>query len=253
MWPALTAVVFPRRCLLCGALAAYPFCRPTAPSAFYPYLCHDCAPAVAALRLPAVPADEPALAGGVFSGFRYADGLASLIHSWKYGRRQEVTPLMRRLVDQVCLPLATALATVDVVAAVPLSPRDWRRRGFNQAAVIAAAVAARLDKKPARGLLVKVRQTARQAALSREERQRNLAAAFRVDKPALVAGKTVLVCDDVLTTGTTLGLLADLLLAAGAGEVKGFTLARTMKKGTPMSGEGRDGVSGTVAAGTAVR
>ncbi|MBW1644932.1 MAG: hypothetical protein JRJ56_01210, partial [Deltaproteobacteria bacterium] len=78
MWPALTAVVFPRRCLLCGVLAAYPFCRPTAPSAFYPYLCHDCAPAVAALRLPAEPADEPALAGGVFSGFRYADGLASL-------------------------------------------------------------------------------------------------------------------------------------------------------------------------------
>ncbi len=227
MWSTLVSLVFPRRCLQCGVFATHPFCRPPVGIPYHPYLCPACAAAIDNLLLSPGAGRDATAAIEVFSGFRYAAGLAAVIQSWKYGRRPEYAPLVRRLVQRVLPPLASTLAAVDLVTSVPLSRADCRRRGFNQAAVIAAAVASRLDKKLVGGLLVKIRQTVKQAGLAREERQRNLSGAFRVTSAFPLAGKTVLVCDDVLTTGATLGVVAARLQAAGAVKVKGFTLART--------------------------
>jgi ComF family protein len=116
---------------------------------------------------------------------------------------------------------------IDLVAPVPL--HWWRKwtRGFNQAEAVARELAAQLGAPFAPRLLRRVRWTARQVQLSRETRRENLRGAFRVVRGARLAGKTVLVVDDVMTTGSTLGEVARTLLSAGAERVIAVVLART--------------------------
>ena len=84
----------------------------------------------------------------------------------------------------------------------------------------------RLGERLLRGCLVKVRQTDPQATLSADERRRNLLGAFLVRRPGKVRGRTILLIDDVLTTGATLSECASVLKSAGADEVRAAALAR---------------------------
>ena len=113
----------------------------------------------------------------------------------------------------------------DLVTAVPLY--RWRlvRRGYNQGLELARLSAARLDVPLAPGALRKTRTTAPQSRLTARERARNLDGAFAAD-PAVVAGRSVLLVDDVMTTGSTLEASARALRAAGATRVEALVLAR---------------------------
>lgn len=99
------------------------------------------------------------------------------------------------------------------------------RRGFNQAELLAVPVARRFGLKPSQ-CLRKTRSTAPQAGLNEEQRRRNLKDSFAVVKSARVAGKRVLLIDDVFTTGATLRAAVAALKAAGASRVTALTLAR---------------------------
>jgi ComF family protein len=117
----------------------------------------------------------------------------------------------------------------DLVLAVPLTPRRLRKRGFNQAFFIASGSAAVLDLPLAYNLLLKTIDTPQQASLNRRARTRNLSSdLFLVPKPEKIRGKNILLCDDVLTTGTTLSVAAKVLKDAGANSVSAFTLARVL-------------------------
>ena len=113
---------------------------------------------------------------------------------------------------------------VDAVTWVPLSSRRRARRGFDQAEQLARAVAARLQR-PAVRLLRRVRDTRAQARLAGRDRRSALAGAFTAVRapPA-----TVLLVDDVLTTGSTAGTCAEALVEAGAGRVDLLTAARSL-------------------------
>lgn len=130
---------------------------------------------------------------------------------------------------------AEALTTVDVVAPVPLA---WLRRlgrGFDQAEVIASAVA-QVSGLPLRSLLVRRRGTRPQSRISgRAERQRNPMGAFAATRQLAKSwrGCHILLVDDVVTTGATLDAASRCLLEAGAGEVTALVVART-----PAPGEG---------------
>jgi ComF family protein len=113
------------------------------------------------------------------------------------------------------------LESCDVVVAVPLARQRliWRR--FNQSQVLANEVA-RLSKKPvALRALERTRPTRSQVGLSRNERKRNVTGAFRVapDEQVAIAGKSVLLVDDVVTTGATVNAAAKALKRAGAARV----------------------------------
>ena len=117
-------------------------------------------------------------------------------------------------------------ATFDAVTYVPSSEKSIKARGFNQSELLAKGVAERLFL-PLSDFLVKVKETELQHSLSAKERTENLDGAFALKNGADVKGKTVLLCDDIKTTGTTLRKCADVLYEGGAKEVYCIVLAVT--------------------------
>jgi ComF family protein len=112
----------------------------------------------------------------------------------------------------------------EAVTWVPLHERRRRHRGYNQAELLGRELA-RICRLPAHGGLVRVRDTPPQVGLDRLRRQANVVGAFRWEGPEL-ARRSLLLVDDVATTGATLEACAGALKAAGAGAVLGFTVAR---------------------------
>lgn len=114
----------------------------------------------------------------------------------------------------------------EAVIPVPLSARRQRERGFNQALEIARPVATAWRVPLLATALVRAKSTAMQARLSAAARQRNVAHAFRVVDRQAVAGKRLVLLDDVMTTGATLAAASEALLAAGAAAVAVVAAAR---------------------------
>lgn len=116
---------------------------------------------------------------------------------------------------------------VDLIAPVPASLARLRERGYNQVSLLARPLGLGLELTYRPHALLKVRDTRSQVGLSVRERQENVRGVFRADR-RLVKDRTVLVVDDVTTTGSTLEECAQALKRAGAYQVFGLTLARSM-------------------------
>lgn len=108
--------------------------------------------------------------------------------------------------------------TPDYVCAVPMTQGKIQRRGYNQSELLAAQICEELYLTFA-PLLNKVKDTLNQHNLSKDDRLNNLKSAFSVNDAFELAGKTVLLCDDIKTTGTTLKECSDVLFRAGAKDV----------------------------------
>ena len=118
----------------------------------------------------------------------------------------------------------------DTVTWVPVSPRRLRQRGYDQAQLLAQATAQALGTE-AVSLLAKTGHNAPQSSLTQgSQRRSNVAGVYTVPQPEAVAGRRVLVIDDILTTGATLEEAARTLRAAGAAQVVAAVLARTPGK-----------------------
>lgn len=150
--------------------------------------------------------------------------MRELILLLKYGRRDELAePLGERMAD---LHEAVGWVTPDAVVAVPLPWTRRLRRGFNQAALLAAPVSRRL-KAPLRPMLRRT-AVAPQVGRGRSERLGAAAGSFSARGPA---PESVLLVDDVVTTGATVGACSRALRAAGSRRINVLTLARTPTPG----------------------
>jgi ComF family protein len=119
----------------------------------------------------------------------------------------------------------------DVVVPVPLSKKRLAERGFNQAAVVARAVGHVAECPVDEYTVERLAHTAMHRGLmDRRARETSVAGAFRVSRPRLIEGKSVLLVDDVFTTGSTVSACAMVLKEAGASDVTVFTLARAVKR-----------------------
>jgi ComF family protein len=230
--PVLT-VVFPSSCGACGRLLARPTRGP---------LCGDCWAALPRHETPRcgcglpLPPGSPVcgrcrrgrqpLAAGTSLG-PYEGPLRIAIHELKYrGRRRVASRLAETLLDS-----ATARALVegsDVLVPVPLHPRRLRERGFNQATLLARELGRRVGRACGEGTLVRRKDTNPQAGLSAAARRRNVEGAFAVRHRGQVAGKVVILVDDVFTTGATAYECARALADAGAREVRLLSVARVL-------------------------
>ena len=156
----------------------------------------------------------------------YASPWRELIARFKFRQQVELAgALAGALVRAVA---AAAEPAPDWVLPVPLSRERLRERGFNQAWEIARRVARRRHWRASATLLQRVRDTAHQIGMTREQRERNLRDAFWVDdRFGRLAGRHVALVDDVLTTGATAEAAALALRRAGADSVALWVIART--------------------------
>lgn len=240
-WNGLLDLVYPPVCLVCrrwiaaGALCDM-CCRSVCP--ILPPLCDRCGVPVPAERMVCRECEEgpePSFDWSQAMG-QYTGPLRTAIHHLKYhGKTALAVPLGQMLaqsLDRSATPLFAprsdpSLPAFDAVVPIPLHPSRLRQRGFNQAERLARVLAAergwRLDTTGLR----RVRRTEVQALLtSREERAANVRNAFVARSPTHFWNQSVLLVDDVLTTGATTNEAAHVLRNAGATRVAVLALAR---------------------------
>lgn len=217
---ALVEVAYPSCCAGCGRRGywvcgecdaglprlAPPWCqRCGAPAGLDRCLCSGLPPSISVLR----------------SVGRYDGWLRHAIVRFKYEEEwARADHLSEALVEQLVY-----WQDLDALVPVPLHPERLRRRGYNQSALLAEGAVQRLTV-PVLSALRRVRATPHQVGLGADERRRNVEDAFAVLEGVELLGKRLVLVDDVVTTGSTLGACATALLAGGAREVRAVTLAR---------------------------
>lgn len=150
------------------------------------------------------------------------------IHRFKYEGWRALAPVLAGLLLEPRgdgEPAPASIPPATTVVAVPLHPRRLRARGYNQSELLAAELRRRLGVPAPAGRLVRVRDTPPQVGLDRLHRRENVAGAFAWRGPAPGPG-TVVVVDDVTTTGATVEACAAATRIAGSGPVIGLTVAR---------------------------
>jgi ComF family protein len=169
-------------------------------------------------------ADPPAY-NRARAAVRFEDISRALVHSFKYGDRLDLAPMMGRWMSRAGREL---LVEADALVPVPLHwRRQWARR-FNQSAMLADAISAESGVPIAAGALKRVKATAQQVGLTRLERASNVQGAFKVpeESKAAVVGRRLVLVDDVLTSGATVDGCARVLNRAGAANVDVLIFAR---------------------------
>lgn len=208
----LAALLFPPACPVCGEPLARgermvcTLCRTTAPLTNFWMEADN--PVVRKFwgQLPVVQASG-------FLYFTHNSGWRRLIHNFKYRGAWRTAREMGRWFGR-CLAQSGLYDDVDVVVPLPLHPFKRCRRGYNQSEYIAEGIAAELGAAVDRRSVRRTRNTASQARKHRTERFSNVADAFAVHCPGRLAGRHILLVDDVMTTGNTLLSCAGEILRA---------------------------------------
>lgn len=158
------------------------------------------------------------------------------IHALKYDRLHPAADRLGEMLAAAIAQLAGASPVEMVVVPVPLHKSKYAERGFNQARALATSALKALSKRHsewrltlAANILVRSRATTSQAGLTTRMRRLNVRGAFTVSDPQAVAGKNILLVDDIFTTGSTVRAAASVLARAGAASIWVATLARARR------------------------
>ena len=217
--------MLPQSCLLCESDDANGLlCEPC--RADLPWLprngCRVCALPLTSGSVCGACLVRPPRFDAVEAAFAYRFPVDALILAFKYGGRLALARGLGELLARV------ATRDVDAIVPMPLARARLAERGFNQALEIARVVAMLTGVPLLRDACRKVADTPPQAALPWRERAKNVRRAFVCDTD--LEGRRIAVVDDVLTTGATLNELARVLRRAGAVEVVGWVVARTLPR-----------------------
>ena len=208
-------VLFDRTCILCGRVL--PAEKRSAA------LCPDCAREVRTEYRYHGEFSVPG-ADGAAAALCYRGRVKEALHRFKFGGRPQYAAWFAA---EMAAVLAAQLDRWQptCITYLPLGFLRARERGYNQTALLARELSARIGVPLAEEALVKIRDTPRQADLSAAERRENLVGSFRVHQRKEVENKTILLVDDVLTTGATAEAIARALKGAGAKRVILLTVA----------------------------
>ncbi len=198
----LLSIFFPNRCPYCQAVI------------------HSDMTECAACRVhfPLFPRIEPVPSGAVCTApFTYDTTVRDAIVRFKFKNKKYYADSFARSVAQVVEEVYKD-TRIDVVTAVPLSAQRRRERGYNQSEIVARKAGKILDL-PYGDLLLKNRQNRIQHELNYEERLINVQGVYIPSRPAQILGKTILLVDDIMTTGSTLSECCKVLKRSGAKQV----------------------------------
>lgn len=167
----------------------------------------------------------------------YHGRMKDCIHALKYNRLHPAAKGLGKMLADAIRQLAAEAPAEMLVIPIPLHRSKHTQRGFNQARALAVHALESLRKSHpawrltlASSTLMRLRATDSQAGLTPRQRRLNLRAAFTVCDPTAVAGKNILLIDDILTTGATVRSAARALARAGAASVYVATLARAQRQ-----------------------
>ena len=234
LFNGLVDLLFPPRCIACMNVLTDddrpPFCRPCLAAIRFvrsplctrcgapfegtgeDHLCGDCLSAPPAFTI-------------ARSVARYESALLTSIHRFKYGGKTAVGKALGRFMARHPAP-GLRIEAYTLVIPVPLDVGRLREREFNQALILAGELA-RPARRPVDAVsLTRRRGTDPQVRLGRDERRKNIRGAFAVTRPDRIAGRKILLVDDVYTTGSTVGECARVLMDHQAEAVAVLTLAR---------------------------
>lgn len=162
---------------------------------------------------------KPPWIGRTRAAVAYGDLTRGLAIQLKYGRKVAISRTMAKYMA----PLVQGSDREPVLIPIPLHRSRFWSRGFNPSALVARELSRRLDLPWKTMALRRLKRTPPLKGMSPQQRRRAVAGAFRVADPAAVAGKTVILIDDVLTTGSTAETCAPALQRAGAAHVELIT------------------------------
>ena len=168
----------------------------------------------------------PAYSGARSFGYYMAE-LRALVQCLKFAGKKNLVGLLSPLLA-VTFSESWEREEFDFIVPVPLHPRRMRQRGFNQAGLLAGALAAHMAIPYSGRELIRLRHTQPQVGLSHARRQENVHKAFQCTAKNRIAGKRVLLVDDVMTTGATVASATQALLEGDALRVSVITIARTV-------------------------
>jgi ComF family protein len=166
---------------------------------------------------------------GIYAPFYYEGKLAKSIRNFKFNANIQNAHFFA---DEIASYLKKQIAVeeIDLITCVPLSKKSMKARGYNQSALLAKELAQSLDLIFSDKIILKIYETPAQHTLSVSHRRGNLAGVFELGGKADIKGKTVLLCDDIATTGTTINECAKMLLLGGAHKVYCATVAVTKRR-----------------------
>ncbi|MGE5599006.1 MAG: ComF family protein [Bacteroidota bacterium] len=230
----LTDLVFPpmRRCAVCDREtgARLPFCRGCLERLplIAPPICRRCGRMLRLCASADGTCRECARESFYFQQARaaclYEGPVREYLHQVKFHRSYDMAVALADLLAVFVREEGT-FRRYQAVVPVPLHGRREAERGFNQAAVLARAVAGVLSRPLLPRAVVRFRPTETQSRLGRERRRDNVRDAFQAAEPGLLRGRRILLVDDIMTTGYTVSECARAILRAGAVEVGVLTLA----------------------------
>ena len=214
-------LIFPDNCLLC---------RQFLNSRHQRQLCPQC---LDSLSLNPTPFSRQAVSGtyafeAAWSVCLYNEPAQKLLHAFKYNSKTSLhktfVPLMIDFIDRYHIPLQE----FDLISPIPLHPVRLRERGYNQSALLSLALSKHYGVPHTENLLIRQKNTHTQTELGAKQRWTNMEGAFRIKNPSDVTGRTIILIDDLFTTGATLQSAAETLKAAGAARVCVLTLSMTV-------------------------
>ena len=222
VYSALVEFIYPPRCALCDVPI---LCKEGLGEVERLSVCDVC---VASMNRLEADFTAPHLAHVWFdrarSVYPFEGRLRSALHGFKYGERFDLTDYLTGMLKSEVL----SMELPDVIIPVPLHPKRLRRRGFNQAVVVARPLSKRLGIAFDADTLVRSSDPGPQVDRERKERIRAVKGIFDVKDPQKIIRKKVLLIDDVFTTGATVNECARVLKKSGAARVEVLTIARTL-------------------------
>lgn len=226
LFEPLLDLLFPPHCVVCGKLGAW--------------FCEKCARLIEPLPEPRCshcgrPLNHPGMCRrcqgeqswllSIDSCSAHRQPIRRVIHALKY---EGMAVLSEPLSEVMASTWRARQIRCDRLIPVPLHPARKRERGYNQSALLARSLGRRLDLPVDERSLVRVRNTPAQVGLTRQERRENMLGAFQCTNR--LDGFSLLLIDDVCTTGATLEACARKLLEAGASSVRALTAARAVMR-----------------------
>ncbi|NCD70444.1 ComF family protein [Mucilaginibacter agri] len=150
---------------------------------------------------------------GSFALFYFTKGgnVQRLMHHLKYRNKPQIGTLLGKIAGRQ-LSTHDKLKTADLIIPVPLHPSRLRKRGYNQSEYFAKGLAEIMEAKVSTKNLLRAKATETQTRKSRFERFENVSEVFKINDPAALAGKHILLVDDIMTTGSTLEACGNILL-----------------------------------------